>query len=1435
MSKKLNLLFALAIFLIGLFFTNLSQAQYTNAYWDVNGTTTGQGGSGTFSSSGVFWTTNGTNATANTGGPSGGALFALVNTNAGVAANSSGGYNINFGGTAGTVTWGGTYQAAGVNLLSTGYIWNIDGTGANSRTINTTNAVNLGANSLTLANGARGLNSFTFSGPTAATAQGITGAVGSTLTLRNLVADTSTNSFGVYLSGGTISSNIAINVDIGTGSKIAFGSQSSQGVTINSAITLNTNASGVALNIVNSTSGVVAMNGVISGASGLVLDNSGSGKILLSASNAYSGGTTLNNNSTNGGLITISNAAAFGTGTITSAGSGVVNYVRAEASGFDITNRWQIDSGSTLRLNANNNGWNVTASGVIAGAGSMMFSNSGVNYYLTGTNNSFGGGVSVGNGTLYFNKMGTAGQNSSLGTNGTITVGGPSATTTGGVRWTGTTGIKTDETSDKSIVVAGTTGGLNLYADGFTNSSLTINGNINSTGTGAKTLTFAGYNTNTLTLNGVINENGGANSVVIGGSSSGTVVLANANNSFSGAITITNSTSGQSTVLSVANIGNATALSTLGKNGTINFGNSSAGALTTLKYTGTGETSDKVINLASAVGGAILDQSGTGNLKFTSAIGATAVGAKTITLQGSTGGTGELGGDISDLGNVATLVKSGTGTWKLSGSNSYSGTTELKSAGVLQFGSTNSLSRNTSLIGAASGANTGTLDLTASGDYIANSYGVSTAGGNNLNFTNSSGSAATLRFTNANNYMTLATSTSAGRSIFNQSSLLDVRFDGNIEIGSTSNSVTEFGGSGNFRFDGAIVNSGTGVRGLTKSGDGTLTLNAASGYNGVTTLSLGTIALGANGTLGTNSVIMSAGTLAVGTSSSTIRDLTVNNGVITGSGTLNSANNFTFANTATSTVSANLAGAAAVTQTGSSRVVLSGSNSFSGGLNLNSAGSGVDVTRAEALGTGTITAGSTNSKLGLNTITSLTITNAVNTGSSNTATMAFTPGAVGNSMTVTGLISGSGLSKVSGGGDLYLNNSGNTYTGGTEVGTGRIYVGSDGALGATTGAVNFGTTTNSVLAITSDVSFNASRNFTMSAAGYTANIDTGANNVTINGVIAPISGVTGGLLAKLGTGSLTLGGNNTYSGGTTVSGGTLIGTTASLQGAIANNAAVTFNQSTTGSYTNVMSGTGTLSKTNTGTVTLTRTNSYSGATTVSQGTLLVDSTGSIASSSLATVNGGLLNVNGTAGAVTVNNGGSLGGSGRVGALNLNSGGILTPGNSPGMLTANSATVLGNSTYNWQISALTGTAGTGWDLLNVTTLLDMSAITGAGANKWNLVVTADTGFAGWTDTTRSYSYVFAQAATLSLASGFSTDADTDVTSLFNITTSGFTSPSLPLPNDSFNPNGDFKVVVGSANGLTTLNLMAVPEPSTGSMLGLGLAGLVVTRLLRRKIS
>jgi autotransporter-associated beta strand protein len=193
-----------------------------------------------------------------------------------------------------------------------------------------------------------------------------------------------------------------------------------------------------------------------------------------------------------------------------------------------------------------------------------------------------------------------------------------------------------------------------------------------------------------------------------------------------------------------------------------------------------------------------------------------------------------------------------------------------------------------------------------------------------------------------------------------------------------------------------------------------------------------------------------------------------------------------------------------------------------------------------------------------------------------------------------------------------------------------------------------------------------------------------------------------------------------------------------------------------------ITGAGGLLKTNSATLTLGGANTYAGGTTVNQGALVV---------------------NGSVGAVTVNTNGILGGTGTVGALTLNGGGALNPGNSPGTLTAASAIVLGGSTYNWQITSLAGTAGTNWDLFSVTGLLNMTGV--STSNKWNLVVTGDSGFAGWTDT-NSYSYVFAQAASVS---GFSDTAETDITSLFNITTSGVAS----LPNSSYNANGDFKVV------------------------------------------
>ncbi len=89
-----------------------------------------------------------------------------------------------------------------------------------------------------------------------------------------------------------------------------------------------------------------------------------------------------------------------------------------------------------------------------------------------------------------------------------------------------------------------------------------------------------------------------------------------------------------------------------------------------------------------------------------------------------------------------------------------------------------------------------------------------------------------------------------------------------------------------------------------------------------------------------------------------------------------------------------------------------------------------------------------------------------------------------------------------------------------------------------------------------------------------------------------------GSLTKNGSGTVTLLGSNTYDGGTIVNGGTLAGTTVTLQGDIHDNANVTFDQSTTGSYTDTISGSGSVTKSGSGTVTLLGSNSYTGGTTV---------------------------------------------------------------------------------------------------------------------------------------------------------------------------------------------------------------------------------------------
>ncbi|EDV0456543.1 fibronectin-binding autotransporter adhesin ShdA [Salmonella enterica subsp. enterica] len=160
---------------------------------------------------------------------------------------------------------------------------------------------------------------------------------------------------------------------------------------------------------------------------------------------------------------------------------------------------------------------------------------------------------------------------------------------------------------------------------------------------------------------------------------------------------------------------------------------------------------------------------------------------------------------------------------------------------------------------------------------------------------------------------------------------------------------------------------------------------------------------------------------------------------------------------------------------------------------------------------------------------------------------------------------GSKLTK-QGDGTLILSNTGNDY-GDTEI---------DGGILAVKDAASLGT---------GDVMI--AENATLALSQGTLD-----NNVTGEGQIV-----------KSGSDELIVTGDNNYSGGTTISGGTMTADYADSLGSgdIANSGVLKVGE---GELENTLSGSGSLVKTGTGELTLSGDNSYSGATTISDGTLI---------------------------------------------------------------------------------------------------------------------------------------------------------------------------------------------------------------------------------------
>jgi autotransporter-associated beta strand protein len=237
---------------------------------------------------------------------------------------------------------------------------------------------------------------------------------------------------------------------------------------------------------------------------------------------------------------------------------------------------------------------------------------------------------------------------------------------------------------------------------------------------------------------------------------------------------------------------------------------------------------------------------------------------------------------------------------------------------------------------------------------------------------------------------------------------------------------------------------------------------------------------------------------------------------------------------------------------------------------------------------------------------------------------------------------------------------------------------------------------------------------------------------------------------------------------------------------------------------------GTLTKTGAGSLIIESASTYTGATTINAGSLVLGAAGSIGSSSeLNVVSGATLNVTNVTDGFVVNTNQTLRGGGTVlGNTTLN--GALQPGNSAGLLTfSNNLTLGSTATTTMEING-SGDRGTAFDAINVGGILTYGG---------DLVLSLGTTFGEG-----SYSF--------DLFNFFSTSA---TNSFDSVDLGGLYSG--PLIN---NGSG----VWGLTSGVDTwtfteesglLALEVVPEPSTYALLFLAAAGLGAHVVRRRRSS